>query len=82
MLWIARSGIPWRDLPAELGRWNSVYMRIARWSNNRIWQEVFTELAKIADFEEVFLDGTLVRAHQHSAGAAKKRDARDRTLPR
>jgi len=72
-LWIARTGSPWRDLPAEFGRWNSVYKRFGRWSNNGVWQRVFAELAKDADFEEVFLDSTIVRAHQHSSGAAKKK---------
>ena len=66
-------GSPWRDLPAEFGFCNSVYMRFARWSNRGIWQNVFAELAKDADFEEVFLDSTIVRAHQHSSGAAKKK---------
>ena len=73
VLWIARTGSPWRDLPPEFGLWNSVYTRFARWSNNGVWQKVFGQLAKDADFEEVFLDSTIVRAHQHSSGAAKKK---------
>ena len=73
VLWIARTGSPWRDLPEEFGLWNSVYQRFGRWSRNNVWHRVFTELAKDADFEEVFLDSTIVRAHQHAAGAAKKK---------
>ena len=73
VLWIARTSVPWRDLPEAFGVWNSVYQRFARWSNNGVWHRVFAELAKDADFEEVFLDSTIVRAHQHAAGAQKKR---------
>jgi transposase len=72
VLWIARTGVPWRDLPDEFGPWNSVYQRFARWSNRGVWRRVFEELAKDADFEEIFLDSTIVRAHQHAAGAPKK----------
>ncbi|MFC3107293.1 IS5 family transposase [Undibacterium arcticum] len=74
VLWIARTGGPWRDLPGEFGPWNSVYVRFARWSDKDVWQNVFAVLREDADFEEVFLDSTIVRAHQHAAGAAKKKE--------
>jgi len=73
VLWMARTGSPWRDLPDEFGPWNSVYKRFARWSEHGVRHRVFAELAKDADFEEVFLDSTIVRAHQHAAGAPKKK---------
>lgn len=72
VLWVARTGSPWRDLPEEFGRWNSVYQRFARWSRAGVWHRVFRELTRDADFEEVFIDSTIVRAHQHATGAAKK----------
>lgn len=72
VLWVARTGAPWRDLPKRFGPWNSVYKRFSRWSDRGVWHRVFAELAKDADFKEVFLDSTIVRAHQHAAGARKK----------
>ena len=81
VLWIARTGSPWRDLPAEFGLWNSNYQRFARWSRLGVWHRLFVHLAKDADFEEVFIDSTIVRAHQHAAGAAKKRKPSPRAIP-
>ena len=72
VLWMLRTGAPWRDLPERFGPWNSIYRRFSRWSLRGVWHRVFTELAKDADFEEVYLDGTIVRAHQHASGAPKK----------
>jgi len=69
VLWIARTGAPWRDLPAELGRWNSVWRRFSRWSKKAVWANLFNALAEDADCEYVIIDATIVRAHQHAAGA-------------
>ncbi|WP_075644104.1 IS5/IS1182 family transposase [Caballeronia udeis] len=79
VLRIARTGSPWRDLPPDFGAWNSVYPRFARWSRAQIWQTVLAEFEGDADLEEVFIDSTFVRAHQHAAGAGKRRSG-DRAL--
>jgi transposase len=74
VLWMARTGAPWRDLPPTFGPWNTAFRRFSRWADKGVWQVLFARLAEEADFEEVFLDSTIVRAHQHAAGAPKKRD--------
>ena len=71
VFWIARTGSPWRDLPV-VGKWNSVLIRFARWSNKNVWQNIFAVLHEDADIEEVSIDSTVIRVHQHAAGAAKK----------
>jgi transposase len=67
VLWIARTGAPWRDLPERFGNWNSVWRRFDRWSRKGVWQRVFEELQD-PDLEWLILDSTVVRAHQHAAG--------------
>jgi transposase len=69
VLWIARTGCPWRDLPAEFGAWNSVFVRFSRWSRGGVWHRIFTALSDDPDFEYAIIDSTIVRAHQHAAGA-------------
>lgn len=69
VLWIVRTGSPWRDLPEEFGTWNTIYQRFARWARRGVWQRIFDALADDPDFEYVIIDSTIVRAHQHAAGA-------------
>jgi transposase len=69
ILWLARTGAPWRDLPERYGRWNSVFQRFNRWSRRGIWQRILEALGGDEDLEHLVLDSTTVRAHQHAAGA-------------
>jgi transposase len=71
ILWIAKTGAPWRDLPARFGNWNSLWKRFDRWATKGVWLRIFEEL-KDPDLEWLILDSTVIRAHQHAAGAAKK----------
>jgi len=76
VLWIARTGSPWRDLPGLFGKWNSVFVRFNRWSEGGVWQRIFAVLADDPDFEYLIVDATIVRAHQHAAGAKGGRKIR------
>lgn len=69
VIWIARTGAPWRDLPERFGNWNSVYKRFNRWCERGVWQRLLEALKGDLDLEHLLLDSTIVRAHQHAAGA-------------
>jgi putative transposase len=76
VFWIARTGAQWRDLPERFGEWNSVFVRFNRWSKRGVWEQVLAALGGDPDLNELLMDSTIVRAHQHAAGAkggAKKR---------
>jgi putative transposase len=71
VLWIVRTGSPWRDLPEVFGDWNSVFRRFSRWSIKGVWWRIFEAVSDDPDFEYLIVDSTIVRAHQHAAGAKK-----------
>ena len=82
VLFIARSGVPWRDLPEQYGKWNSVYQRFNRLSKRGIWQAIFDKLRENdePDWDWVMLDSTIVRVHQHGAGQKKQVTANHRRM--
>ncbi|CAM4482532.1 MAG: IS5 family transposase ISPa67 [Legionella sp.] len=65
-------GCPWRDLPKTFGRWNSIFQKFNRWSLKGKLMYVFKALVQEPDLEWAFIDGSIVKAHQHSAGAASE----------
>ena len=69
VLWLARAGAPLRDLPEEFGHWNSIFQRFRRWAKKGVWERIFKALVENPDFEYLIIDSTIVRAHQHAAGA-------------
>ena len=77
ILWVLRTGAPWRDLPERYGKWTTVYSRFQRWRKAGVWERILAEVQALSDqqgeldWEIHFVDGTIVRAHQHAAGAKK-----------
>jgi transposase len=78
ILWILRTGAPWRDLPERYGSWKTVYSRFRRWQQTGIWDRLLTELQREAAHDDqidgsiTMIDSSSIRAHQHAAGARKK----------
>src|SRR4030095_4407171 len=82
VLYVARTGVPWRGLPEGFGQWDAVYNRFRRWEQRGVWQKLWAGLQddalKVA--KHIFIDSTIVRAHQHAAGALKKMVVRPHRL--
>lgn len=72
VLYRYRAGIPGRDLPDRFGDPIKIHTRFSRWAKTGVWERIFQHLADDADNEYAMIDITIVRAHQHSAGAQKK----------
>jgi transposase len=71
VLYVARTGVPWRDLPARYGNWNSVWRRFDRWCAKGVWAKLADCLDE-PDLEELHLDSTSVKAHQSAAGSRRR----------
>ena len=68
VMYRAKTGIPWRDLPERFGPWKTVYNRFANWSRRGVWAQIFKALQKRVDKRSCIIDGTVVRAHQDASG--------------
>jgi len=71
IVWIARSGAPWRDMPERYGPWETVYTRFREFVDNGTLAKIFLDLNIDADMQDVSLDSTSIRVHQHGTGAKK-----------
>jgi transposase len=82
VLWMARSGAPWRDLHDKFGNWNSVFRRFRRWAEKGVFENLFKSLSDEPDFEYAIIDGTIVRVHQKGTGARGDSKSGHRTIAR
>ena len=71
MLWLARSGAGWEDLPERYGSWKTVYSRFCKWRDDGTLMRIFYSLNGDADMENLFLDSTFIEAHPYNAEAKK-----------
>lgn len=72
MLWIARTGAQWREMPECYGSWQSVYSRFRKWQEIGVWEQLFNMLSSDADMENLSIDSTMIKVHQSANGSPKK----------
>ena len=69
VLWIARTGSPWRDLPPSFGKWNTIFKRFRDWVKADVFKRMFEAVSEEPDMEYAMVDATIVRVHRHGQGA-------------
>src|SRR5512134_1829831 len=72
IFWVLRAGAPWRDLPERYGPYTAAYNRFNRWRKAGVWDRLMDAVVKAHDGKVQMIDSSVVRVHQHAAGAKKK----------
>ncbi len=78
ILYVAKTGVPWRDLPDRFGNWNSVWRRFDRWCEKGVWEAIARELDEL-DLEELQLDSSSIKVHLAAVGGRRETDEKKRT---
>ena len=79
VIWILRTGAPWRDLPPEYGDWKNTHRRFCRWRDKGIWEALLEQLVVDPDYEWLMIDASYVKVHLHAAGAKGGNQGMSRT---
>ena len=79
VMWILRTGAPWRDLPESYGDWKNTHRRFCRWRDRGAWEDILSKMIEEPDFEWLMIDASHVKVHQHAAGAIGGNEAMGRT---
>lgn len=82
ILWIVRTGSPWRDIPVSFGNWSSVYTRFRDWTKAGVFTRLFEAVSEEADMEYAMVDATIVKVHRHGQGAKEGAQARPLAVPK